>query len=65
MNLKTIFKKGINIAVNTGARILRAIGADQILIATLNNSSEVETAFKEYYQRQEEHRRAHVLDRRI
>lgn len=44
---------------------LRAIGADQFLIASNNLASEWETEVKAYYQREEEQRRAHVLDRRL
>ena len=46
-------------------KLLRAFKVYDILFATLSNSIEFENSVKEYYQRQEEHRRAHVLDRRV
>lgn len=47
------------------AIFLRAIMADQFLIASNNLASEWENEVQAYYQREEEQRRAHILDRRL
>ena len=47
------------------AMFLRAIMADQFLIASNNLATEWENEVKAYYDRQEQHRRAHILDRRL
>lgn len=47
------------------AIFLRAIMADQFLIASNNLANEWENEVQAYYQREEEQRRAHILDRRL